>query len=67
MVSVCGSKCFATEQRLVSTSPRSALKDIELTPLRGKRAAIVFDMIQDEGGGSMEGGTPQDGLHADRI
>jgi hypothetical protein len=51
-----GGKRFATEQRLVSASIRSALKDIDLTPLRGKRVAIVFDMIHDEGGGSMEGG-----------
>ncbi len=51
-----GGKRFATEQRLVSASIRSALKDIDLTPLRGKRAAIVFDLVHDEGGGSMEGG-----------
>ncbi|MGL4768460.1 MAG: hypothetical protein ACRCV6_10350 [Formosimonas sp.] len=51
-----GGKRFATEQRLVSASVRSALKDIDVSPLRGKRVAVVFDIVADEGGGTMSGG-----------
>lgn len=51
-----GGKRFATEQRLVSASIRSALKDIDVSQLRGKRVAMVFDIIADEGGGSLNGG-----------
>jgi hypothetical protein len=51
-----GGKRFATEQRLVSASIRSALKDIDVSPLRGKRVAVVFDIVADEGGGTMSGG-----------
>ena len=51
-----GGKRFATEQRLVSASIRSSLKDIDLTPLRGKKVAVVFDIIADEGGGTLNGG-----------
>lgn len=51
-----GGKRFATEQRLVSASIRSALKDIDVTPLRGKRVAVVFDLVADEGAGTVSGG-----------
>ncbi len=51
-----GGKRFATEQRLVSASIRSALKDIDLSALTGKKVAIIFDLIHDEGGGSIDGG-----------
>ncbi len=51
-----GGKRFATEQRLISASIRGALKEIDLSPIAGKRAAIVFDLISDEGGGNMSGG-----------
>ena len=57
-----GGKRFATEQRLVSASIRSALKDIDVTPLKGKRAALVFDIVADEGGGNMSGGRINPGL-----
>lgn len=51
-----GGKRYAEEQRLVSASIRSALKDIDVTPLRGHKIAIVFDIVADEGGGTMSGG-----------
>lgn len=57
-----GGKRFATEQRLVSASIRSALKDIDVTELKGKRAALVFDIVADEGGGNMSGGRISPGL-----
>ena len=57
-----GGKRFATEQRLVSASIRSALKDVDVTSLKGKRAALVFDIVADEGGGNMSGGRINPGL-----
>ena len=42
-----GGKRFATEQRLVSASIRHALKEIDVSPIRGKKAAVVFDLIKD--------------------
>ena len=51
-----GGKRFAIEQRLVDASIRSALKSIDVTPLKGKRVGIVFDIIADEGGGTLQGG-----------
>ena len=57
-----GGKRFATEQRLVSASIRAALKDIDVTPLKGKRAALIFDLVADEGGGSFNGGRWSPGL-----
>ncbi len=51
-----GGKRFATEQRLVSASIRKALKKIDVSPITGKRAAIVFDLVSDEGAGNMSGG-----------
>lgn len=57
-----GGKRFATEQRLVSASIRSALMDIDVTPLKGKRAALIFDLVADEGGGSFNGGRWSPGL-----
>jgi hypothetical protein len=51
-----GGKRFATEQRLVSASIRSALMDLDVSALQGKRAALVFDLIADEGAGSFNGG-----------
>jgi hypothetical protein len=57
-----GGKRFATEQRLVSASIRAALKDVDVTSLKGKRAALVFDIVADEGGGNMSGGRINPGL-----
>lgn len=57
-----GGKRFATEQRLVSASIRAALMDIDVRPLKGKRAALIFDLVADEGGGSFHGGRWSPGL-----
>ncbi len=57
-----GGKRFATEQRLVSASIRASLKDIDVSALRGKRAALVFDLVADEGGGNLAGGRWTPGL-----
>lgn len=57
-----GGKRFATEQRLVSASIRSALMDIDVSALKGKRAALIFDLVADEGGGSFSGGRWSPGL-----
>lgn len=57
-----GGKRFATEQRLVSASIRASLKDIDVSALRGKRAALVFDLVADEGGGNLSGGRWTPGL-----
>lgn len=57
-----GGRRFATEQRLVSASIRAALKDIDVTFLKGKRAALVFDIVADEGGGNMAGGHINPGM-----
>jgi hypothetical protein len=51
-----GGKRFVEEQRLVSASIRGSLKEIDVTPLRGKRVAVIFSLIADEGGGNIVGG-----------
>ena len=57
-----GGKRFATEQRLVSASIRSSLKDLDVSSLKGMRAALVFDLVADEGGGNLSGGRWSPGL-----
>lgn len=57
-----GGKRYATEQRLVSASIRAALRDVDVTALKGKKVALVFDIIADEGGGNMSGGRITPGL-----
>ena len=57
-----GGKRYATEQRLVSASIRAALRDIDVTMLKGKRVALIFEIIADEGGGNMAGGRITPGL-----
>lgn len=57
-----GGKRFATEQRLVSASIRSSLKDLDISSLKGMRAALVFDLVADEGGGNLSGGRWSPGL-----
>ena len=51
-----GGKRFTEEQRLVSSSIRLAVKQIDFKALRGKRVAIIFGLIADEGGGNIVGG-----------
>ncbi len=51
-----GGKRFVEEQRLVSASIRGSLEAINISPLRGKRVAIIFSLISDEGSGNIAGG-----------
>lgn len=51
-----GGKRFAIEQRMVSASIRSTLMKIDVSSLKGQKVAIVFDLISDEGGGTLSGG-----------
>ena len=57
-----GGKRFATEQQLVSASVRSTLLEIDVSALRGKKVALVFDFMSDEGGGQMVGGRASLGM-----
>lgn len=51
-----GGKRFAIEQRLVSASIRSTLMNIDVSPLKGHKVVIIYDMISDEGAGTLNGG-----------
>ena len=57
-----GGKRFATEQQLVSASVRSTLLEIDVSALKGKKVALVFDFMSDEGGGQMVGGRASIGM-----
>lgn len=51
-----GGKRFATEQRLVSASARAAIKSIDVTPLTGRTAFVLYSVIADQGAGNLAGG-----------
>lgn len=51
-----GGKRFVEEQRLVSSSIRGSLEAIDISSLRGKRVAMIFSIIADEGSGNISGG-----------
>ncbi|MDO8330977.1 MAG: hypothetical protein Q7T36_10965 [Fluviicoccus sp.] len=51
-----GGKRSALEQRIVSTSARSTLRDLDVSALRGKKIVLMVRMISDEGGGNFQGG-----------
>lgn len=51
-----GGKRFVEEQRLVSASVRGSLEAIDISMLRGKRVALIFSLISDEGAGNIVGG-----------
>jgi hypothetical protein len=57
-----GGKRFATEQKLVAASVRNTLMQMDVSPLIGKKVALVFDIMSDEGGGQMVGGRANIGL-----
>ena len=57
-----GGKRFSTEQRLVSASIRSSLQELDISSLKGMRAALIFDLVADEGGGNLSGGRWTPGL-----
>jgi len=51
-----GGKRFATEQRLVSASARAAIKQIDVRPLQGHTAFVLYSVIADQGAGNLSGG-----------
>lgn len=51
-----GGKRFAVEQELVAAATRAAIKQIDLTPLRGKTVNIYVNAIGDTGAGNLVGG-----------
>lgn len=51
-----GGKRFAVEQGLVAASARAAAKEVDITPLIGKRCALYVINMGDEGGGNLLGG-----------
>ncbi|MBL8389362.1 MAG: hypothetical protein JNK17_14210 [Hydrogenophaga sp.] len=57
-----GGKRFSTEQKLVAASVRNTLMQLDVSPLKGKKVALVFDIMSDEGGGQMVGGRANIGL-----
>ncbi len=51
-----GGKRFAVEQELIAASARAAAKEVDVTPLIGKRCALYVINMGDEGGGNLIGG-----------
>lgn len=51
-----GGKRFSEEQRLVASSIKLSIQEIDVSMLRGKNVAIIFSLIADEGAGSIVGG-----------
>ena len=51
-----GGKRFSQEQRIVSASARSTIEKIDVSALYGRKVAVVYDFISDEGGGTLSGG-----------
>ena len=51
-----GGKRFAVEQELVAASARAAAKNMDLSPLQGRRVAIHISTMGDQGSGSLSGG-----------
>jgi hypothetical protein len=51
-----GGKRFAVEQELVAASARGALKQIDLSKLKGKKVNLFVNAIGDTGAGNLTGG-----------
>lgn len=51
-----GGKRFAVEQELVSASSRAAVKEMDLSPLQGKKVALYVSTMGDQGSGTISGG-----------
>lgn len=51
-----GGKRFAVEQELVAAATRGAIKQIDLTVLRGKKVNLFVNAIGDTGSGNLVGG-----------
>ncbi len=51
-----GGKRFAVEQELVATATRGAIKQIDMTAIRGKKVNLFVNAIGDTGSGNIVGG-----------
>lgn len=51
-----GGKRFAVEQELVAAATRGAIKQIDLSTIRGKKVNLFVNAIGDTGGGNLTGG-----------
>ena len=51
-----GGKRFAVEQELVAASARAAVKNMDLSALQGRKAAIYISVMGDQGSGTISGG-----------
>ena len=51
-----GGKRFAVEQELVAASARAAVKNMDLSALQGRKAAIYISVMDDQGSGTISGG-----------
>jgi len=51
-----GGKRFAVEQELVAAATRGAIKQIDLSTIRGKKVNLFVNAIGDTGAGNMTGG-----------
>lgn len=51
-----GGKRFAVEQELVASSARAAVKNMDLSALQGRKAAIYISVMGDQGSGTISGG-----------
>lgn len=53
-----GGKRFAIEQALVSAAAKKVIGDLPLERLRDRRVLLETPVINDEGGGAVNGGGP---------
>ncbi|EMR8419144.1 TPA: adhesin MafA, partial [Neisseria gonorrhoeae] len=51
-----GGKRFAVEQELVAASSRAAVKEMDLSALKGRKAALYVSVMGDQGSGNISGG-----------
>ncbi|MGF6148662.1 Adhesin mafA precursor [Kingella potus] len=51
-----GGKRFAVEQELVAASARAAVKNMDLSALQGRKAALYVSVMGDQGSGTISGG-----------
>lgn len=51
-----GGKRFAIEQELVAASSRAAVKEMDLSALKGRKAALYVSVMGDQGSGNISGG-----------
>lgn len=51
-----GGKRFAVEQELVAASSRAAVKEMDLSALKGRKVALYVSTMGDQGSGNITGG-----------